>query len=182
MSVGYMGETIVRAFGDDFKGVPITYAVENAPLGTGGAIRLALSECAEDNVLILNGDTYFDVNLDGLSRFHASKDADISVALREMTNFNRYGAVELDPGRRITAFREKERTSQGYINGGVYCMAHDVFAGLDLPEKFSFEDFLAQNLTRLKLFGMPAVGNFIDIGIPADYASAQTLLPEWVPV
>jgi D-glycero-alpha-D-manno-heptose 1-phosphate guanylyltransferase len=180
VSVGYMREAIMRAFGDDFNGIPIAYAVEDAPLGTGGAIKLALSKCAGDEVFVLNGDTYLEANLGELARLRASQNADMSIALKEMADFDRYGSVELDSEGAISAFREKEHVACGCINGGVYCMGRDVFSGFDLPEKFSFEDFLAQNLGKLKLCGLPSAGNFIDIGVPDDYAAAQTLLPKWV--
>ncbi|MDR2355790.1 MAG: nucleotidyltransferase family protein [Clostridiales Family XIII bacterium] len=179
LSVGYGSEAIIRSFGDAFNGIPILYAPEDTPLGTGGAIRRALSECAESSVFVLNGDSYLGADLEALARLHALQNADISVALKEMSNFARYGAVDLKDGR-ITAFREKARTARGYINGGVYRVKRDVFAGFDPPEKFSFEDFLAQNTGNLKLCGLPADGDFIDIGIPEDYAAAQSLLPRWV--
>jgi D-glycero-alpha-D-manno-heptose 1-phosphate guanylyltransferase len=180
ISVGYKREAIMQAFGNDFNGIPIAYAIEGAPLGTGGAIKLALQKCAEDEVFILNGDTYLEADLRELARLRASQNADISIALKEMADFDRYGSVELDSEGGIAAFREKEHTACGCINGGVYYMSRDVFSGFDLPEKFSFEDFLAQNLGKLKLCGLPSAGNFIDIGVPDDYEAAQTLLPKWV--
>jgi D-glycero-alpha-D-manno-heptose 1-phosphate guanylyltransferase len=182
LSVGYKSEAIVRVFGDDFNGIPIAYAVENTPMGTGGAIRLALAQCAEKEVFVLNGDTYFDADLRELARLHASRDADVSVALKEMVNFDRYGAIDTDDEGRITAFREKAYTVRGYINGGVYRIGRDIFDGFDLPESFSFEAFLTRNLNTLRSYGLPSSGNFIDIGVPEDYAAAGTLLPEWAPL
>jgi D-glycero-alpha-D-manno-heptose 1-phosphate guanylyltransferase len=179
LSVGYRSEAIIRSLGDDFNGIPIAYVFERTPLGTGGAIGRALSECAENSVFVLNGDSYFGIDPNELARLHARQDADISVALKEMSDFERYGAIELE-GERIRTFREKARTARGYINGGVYCVRRDVFAGFDLPKRFSFEAFLAQNTDRLKLCGLPLNADFIDIGIPEDYDAAQSLLPRWV--
>jgi D-glycero-alpha-D-manno-heptose 1-phosphate guanylyltransferase len=109
LSTGYKSEAIIRYFGDDFDGIPVVYAVENTSLGTSGAIRLALSECAEENVFILNGDTYFDAGLRELAQLHTRQNADISVALKEMADFDRYGAIEL---RNERMFRLKPTESE----------------------------------------------------------------------
>jgi len=70
LAVGYKSEIIQKYFGDDYKGISITYSVENTPLGTGGAIKKALDCCNEKYVFIVNGDTYFDVDLKQMKDFH----------------------------------------------------------------------------------------------------------------
>ena len=182
LSVGYKWETIRDCFGGSFQSIQsITYSFEETPLGTGGAIMLALELCERDNVFVLNGDSFFSVNLRDLMDFHLNNNADITLSLKEVRNADRYGVVDLDNGR-VVAMREKGYTSHGYINGGVYCIKRSVFANDEPLERFSFEQFLMDNTGGLNIYGFPFDGSFIDIGIPEDYLKAQSLLPEWVKV
>ncbi|MEO0042666.1 MAG: hypothetical protein RL329_2114, partial [Bacteroidota bacterium] len=91
LSVGYQYEVIQNYFGNHYKGIQISYSIENQPLGTGGGIRLALNECRQENIFILNGDTFFKVNLSKLATFHHRTQADLSIALKKMSHFDRYG-------------------------------------------------------------------------------------------
>jgi D-glycero-alpha-D-manno-heptose 1-phosphate guanylyltransferase len=193
LSIGYRGAQIAAVAGKTFGGMSIAYCAdtESAPLGTGGAARQAAAQCSAPHVFLVNGDTFFDVNLTELLDFHVRCDADVTVALKELSDFDRYGAVALETGAsgtsggvggggKITAFCEKQRVARGYINGGVYCIRRGVFDGFALPEQFSFEkDFLAIQVGRLNLLGLPFDAHFIDIGIPKDYRRAQELMPKW---
>ena len=58
LSLGYMADKIITYFGNSFTGLDLIYVVEDEPLGTGGAVRLALSQCLQDHIYILNGDTF----------------------------------------------------------------------------------------------------------------------------
>jgi D-glycero-alpha-D-manno-heptose 1-phosphate guanylyltransferase len=182
LSIGYLGNVIRSEFGDRFGALEIAYCSEDTPLGTGGAIKKALGMCDGKNVFVVNGDTYFGIELNSLLRFHINNFADITIALKELTDFDRYGTVECRDGI-VTGFQEKRRMMKGMINGGVYCLRGNIFDGLDMPDKFSFErDFLAAQNDRLRICGAPCGGNFIDIGIPEDYVAAQTLIPQWLEV
>jgi len=168
-------------------------SVENEPLGTGGAIRLACGKASERNVMVLNGDTFFGIDLHQLSSFHENQAADCTLCLRPMENFDRYGVVELGPDRRIVDFREKQFYKTGLINGGVYALnvarfleeSPDVNLSVGslpdatLPEKFSLEkDWLEKIHGSRKICGFVQDEYFIDIGIPEDYERAQRELPE----
>ena len=179
LSIGFMGSVIKEHFGDSFLGMPILYSYEKSPLGTGGAIKLALDKCGGGDVFVLNGDTFFDVGLRGLADDHTGQNADITVSLKMMHGIDRYGVVELNAGR-IVSMREKGYATQGHINGGVYCLKLGIFDGFDVPDKFSFESFLIDNMNALNIRGFISGGDFIDIGIPEDYGIAQMLLPKWV--
>lgn len=153
--------------------------VEQEPLGTGGGIQLACRQAKGPEVLVLNGDTFFEANIPQLQHFHQIHAADCSLVLRPMQNFDRYGAVEINNEERITAFHEKQFYSAGLINGGVYLLNRQHFLDQGFPEKFSFEkDYLEQIQPRRKLYGCEQDAYFIDIGIPEDYARAQMELPE----
>ena len=149
-------------------------SVEHEPLGTGGAIQLACTQTDDDTVLILNGDTFFRVHPEELAAFHEAQQADCTLCLRPMHNFDRFGVVELDADRRVHSFREKQFYTEGLINGGVYALNRTHFLQEGLPKKFSFEkDYLEKFYTRRRLFGLVQDEYFIDIGIPEDYERAQ---------
>jgi D-glycero-alpha-D-manno-heptose 1-phosphate guanylyltransferase len=155
---------------------PGSYAVsaEPAPLGTGGAIQLACRLAVDETVLVLNGDTFFGIRLEELSALHAERQADCTLCLRPMRDFDRFGVVELGEDQRVLDFREKQHYTAGLINGGVYALNRASFLREGLPPVFSFEkDYLEAFYTRRRLFGLVQGGYFIDIGIPEDYERAQ---------
>lgn len=173
LSVGYKWEMIHEIYKDRFEGMDILYAIEKEPLGTGGAIALALTKAKDDNVIILNGDSFIKLNIDSFSNFHHTTSSKLSFALKEMENFDRYGIVEIE-GDIITAFREKSFREKGLINAGVYIAKRDIFEDKNLPEKFSFEqDFLEKEVYKRGFYGYKSQGYFIDIGIPEDYNRAE---------
>lgn len=173
LSVGYLREVIFAFIDSREWPFEISYAVEEEPLGTGGGIRLALTKCREDRVIVLNGDTFFNVDLKALTFA-----APVTLVLKPMRDFDRYGAVDLAGGL-VTGFHEKTACTEGLINGGVYAL---VRSRLDLafyPGWFSFEKDLLEPLAAARLVaGQVQEGYFIDIGIPEDYARAQRELPE----
>jgi len=171
-ALGYKSDSFDAFFLEDFPSGGFSISLEHEPLGTGGAIRQACTIGSEDSVLILNGDTFFGVRLPELSAFHGTKDADCSLCLKPMTNFDRFGVVELDEDQRVRQFREKQRYTAGLINGGVYALNRKRFLAENLPEKFSFEkDYLEKG--RHQLYGLIQDTYFIDIGIPEDYIRVQ---------
>ncbi len=171
LSVGYLKDDIVNWVSSRSFPYEVDYAVEEEPLGTGGAIRLALSMCRGRKVVVVNGDTFFPADLNAMPF-----DGPLTVALKPMKDFDRYGAVDLGADGTITAFHEKAHVDEGLINGGVYAVN-----GLDLssfPEKFSFEkEVLEPMCAGGEVRGWISDRFFLDIGIPDDYALAQTRLP-----
>lgn len=167
LAVGYKADVIETYFGTHYRGMQIVYSRENTPLYTGGAIKKALVQCMSERVLVVNGDTYFDVALEKLY----AEAADIIIALKRMRNFERYGTVKMQEGR-ICSFEEKHPCVEGLINGGVYLVRRELLEGM--PERFSFEtDYLEKQLLNISIRGVESDGYFIDIGIPEDYALAQ---------
>jgi len=173
LAVGYMHEIIIRYYGDNYKGMRISYSIEDKPLLTGGAIRQALKHCHEDVIFVLNGDTYFQVDYGYMMDYHKKMKADIVVALKEMKAFDRYGSVK-KKGNRIISFEEKRFCRHGWINGGVYCMGVKILK--DEDEKFSFELYISSHINKLQVYGMDVDGCFVDIGIPNDYKKAKSML------
>lgn len=183
LATGYLHEQIESYFHDGYKGIKVSFSNESTPLFTGGAIVKAAQYIKSDGFLVLNGDTLFDIDLSALCNFHTSRHAHLSVALRDVPDTARYGAVECTEGC-ITAFREKEQSNgAGSINGGIYAISRVWLMSQGLPEKFSFEKELMQPLAGSDGFcGMRFSDYFIDIGVPDEYYRAQrefvTLFPE----
>lgn len=176
-SLGFKSEIITSFLEKEFASLEKEIVTEREPLGTGGGIKLACSQVKASDVLILNGDTLFDIDLKELGKFHFQKNAACSVALKPMRNFSRYGSVETDEGGLITAFHEKKFCKDGNINGGIYALNKDALLNMDLPEAFSFEkDFLEKKTAGNDLYGKIFDNYFIDIGIPEDYERAQVEL------
>ncbi|MDR1632009.1 MAG: nucleotidyltransferase family protein [Dysgonamonadaceae bacterium] len=173
LSLGYKHEVVEEYVLHNEWKMKITSVVEPRPLGTGGAVKFALSESSCENVFILNGDTFLDVNYRQMFDFHVQTNAKATLALKEMRDFDRYGAIETDEASRIVRFIEKQYCRKALINAGVYILDKTALTGF--PETFSLEkDFFEQTVAEGCLFGSPAEGYFIDIGIPDDYSRAQT--------
>jgi len=172
LSTGYRSEVIERYFGGNCGGMELVYSREDTPLGTGGAVKRALALCSASDVFVLNGDTFFDVDLTAMQAFHRAQAADFTLAMKEMFNFDRYGALEVRNGR-ILAFHEKQPLHQGWINGGIYCLRRNLLSGVE-KQRFSLEtDFMEKQTGQLRICGFPSDGYFIDIGIPEDYYRAK---------
>ncbi|MBA4198789.1 MAG: nucleotidyltransferase [Chitinophaga sp.] len=173
-SLGYKSEAIIEFINIHYTNLNIQYSVEEEPLGTGGAIKLACIKATEKNIIVTNGDTLFKVNITALSELHEKANAACTLSLKPMQNFERYGVVEIDENKQITSFKEKQFYEQGLINGGVYALSVDDILQSNLPEKFSFEkDYLEIFYRTKKMMGSVQDGYFIDIGIPEDYLKAQ---------
>jgi D-glycero-alpha-D-manno-heptose 1-phosphate guanylyltransferase len=179
LSVGYKAEIIQDYFGPTFNGLEISYVIEKTPLGTGGAIKFALEQAKGPHVIVFNGDSYVDVNLqDLMTRFEAA-DTPLAVVVTYLKNSAPYGSIAIEEKtNRITAFREKQSLGAGYVNAGIYFLRRDIFANFSTAAQFSFEhDFLPKQLGVIKPLALHGVQAFIDIGVPEDYALAQTLIP-----
>lgn len=172
LAVGYKHEVIEEWLSTYHTSLRISLVCEEEPLGTGGAVRYALCQAEKKEVFVINGDTFFDVGYRAMLAFHRQTGAEATLALKQMTDFDRYGAVLLNEESHITAFREKQYCASGLINGGVYLLNSHLLR--DYPVKFSLEkDYFEKAVGSGRLSGFPSDGYFIDIGIPADYEQAQ---------
>jgi D-glycero-alpha-D-manno-heptose 1-phosphate guanylyltransferase len=151
------------------------FVCEQEPLGTGGAIKNALPYCNDDTVLVVNGDTYFPIDLESAANFHQRSNAECTIVLKPVNDASRYGLIQLDDKGRVTGFSEKTGSGKGLINGGAYLLDKPAFLQHRLPHKFSFEkEYLEQYFDRERIFGIAQDAYFVDIGIPEDLAKAQT--------
>lgn len=180
LSVGHLHNVIESRFGAAWRGIGIAYSIERAPLGTGGAIRASLAHATEENILVLNGDTFLDADYPAMMRFHAGQSGPMTMAVVHQREVARYGGVLLG-GYRIAGFDEKGRSGPGWINAGAYVLRKDIAWPPNLPEKFSFEnDFIAPEIARLQPAAFQVEGFFLDIGVPEDLDRAQTELRHYL--
>jgi D-glycero-alpha-D-manno-heptose 1-phosphate guanylyltransferase len=175
LSLGYMADKIVIYFGDRFAGMDLVYEIEQSPLGTGGAVREALGHCTADHVFVFTGDTFLDLEAPALEAQWAVRHTPTIVA-RAVPDTARYGRLEVAEGR-VCGFLEKGSAGAGLINAGCYVLPRDSLDGFAPGTAFSLEtDFLAEAVRRQRFDVFVTEGMFIDIGVPEDYARAQTEL------
>jgi D-glycero-alpha-D-manno-heptose 1-phosphate guanylyltransferase len=175
VAAGYRHEAIRSHFGADYRGLALRYSVEPEPLGTGGAIRLACDHASARDVFVLNGDTYLELDFRAMLDAHAAATPELSMAICQVPDVARYGALELAEDR-VLGFLEKGRSGRGWINGGTYVLSPELRARLRPHGAFSFEhDLLVPAVASIRPLAFRTSGRFIDIGIPEDYARAQEL-------
>ena len=177
MCTGHLASQIEQEFGDGRKwDVAIDYSQESQPLGTAGAVKLAEGYLKQaSDFLVMNGDSFLELDLRQFIQFHREHGGLVSLAVRKVPDAARYGTVHMDANHRVVGFSEKTGASApGVINGGVYVFNRAVLdqvpQGPASFEKDVFPQVLEQGVYALEQHGM-----FIDIGTPEDYARAQTL-------
>lgn len=181
LSVGYKAEMIIGSIGSRFCDAEIVYAIEHQPLGTGGALLHARAQLKRNRAfLVVNGDTFFDLPLSNLARFHEEKHSAWTLGLFPTTDTKRYLGVTLDDDGRLASLVTRSVQNEVWANGGVYMISPGV---LDLvAERFkgeaSLEGEIIPALIELKtaIYGIHHDGRFIDIGIPDDYRRAADVL------
>ncbi len=171
-SLGYKHEVIGEWLKEQYPFLDYDCVIEEEPLGTGGAIRLACEKTNSLNVLVANGDTLFKVHIEQLTQMHEKNKADCTIALKPMQNFDRYGVVEINESGKVMSFREKQFYSSGFINGGIYILNKEQFLSHSFPPVFSFERSFLEPL-HSSIYGSAQDGYFIDIGIPEDFHRAN---------
>jgi D-glycero-alpha-D-manno-heptose 1-phosphate guanylyltransferase len=178
-SLGYRHEIIEEFLDAEFPTLNLQCSIEEAPLGTGGAIQLACRRAIEKDVIVVNGDSLFKADVQKCFASHIDNEAECTLLLKPMKNFDRYGVVNLDTDFTVKKFKEKQFYEAGDINAGVYVLNVESFLDFGFPEKFSFEkDYLEKHVSSGKIFGAIQDEYFIDIGIPEDYERAQQELEQ----
>jgi len=181
LSVGYRADAIQSHFGANYRGASLEYAVETTPLGTGGAIQLALEKAEAERVFVFNGDSLCGVDLSAMRALTAQCPSAMAMCVKHVGDAGRYGAVRYHPEtHQVQAFAEKSGSSPGWINAGVYDLPRSLTFGDATVPPFSFEQEVLQKSAPERLLAMPGGDFFIDIGVPADYERAQTEIPAWV--
>jgi NDP-sugar pyrophosphorylase family protein len=177
MCSGYLADQIEAEFGNGQElGVSIEYSKEEQPLGTAGAIKQAEHYLRDAFAfIVMNGDSFLEVDFASLMDFHRSHRAMATMAVLRVEDTSRYGTVDVDDAGRVKGFAEKTGNGvPGLINGGVYIFSQRVFQ--HIPESpASLERDVFPRLLEHGVYAQEQHGMFIDIGTPADYARAQKL-------
>ncbi len=174
LSLGYKHEIVTDWVGKQDLPFVVDYVVEKEPMGTGGGLLLAMKQATADNVIVVNGDTMFTVDLKAMMDFHLAHHSCATLALKKMYSFDRYGVVNINATGGITSFAEKTHRDEGIINGGVYILNQKGILSKHLPAKCSIEkDYLEKYTAEKHFYGFESEGYFIDIGVPEDFERAQ---------
>lgn len=179
LSVGYKKEIIISHFGKSYRHARVQFVEEDIPKGTGGGLLLALQN-EDDPIFVLNGDTFFQVNLIDIKKFHLEKQSDLTIALFKSVECDRYMGLELLADDSITSLKSGTSKIRCLANGGVYLINPAVFKAsyYKAGDSCSFENDLVPELIKMnhKVYGFEANGFFIDIGIPQDYYRAASVM------
>lgn len=175
LAVGYKYTVIVDYFKNKYKTMDIVYSIEDEPLGTGGAIKKAFSYINSKDAIVLNGDSFFNININELIKFHNGKNTKITLSSKKMYNFDRYGVIEVDANNEVIKFIEKKPVLEGLINCGMYIINKQIFDKCE-NKRFSFEKDILEK--EKGIYAYITDDYFIDIGIPDDYLLAKEVLPK----
>lgn len=181
LSVGYRREMIMDHFKDTYRNAQIDYAIEETPKGTGGGLLLATRKLAGNKTfLLLNGDTFFKVNLAELRAVHTACQSDWTFSLFRPDESGRYMGMEVDATGRIISLRSGSGRPGQPANGGAYLVEPDILRSISwhADQALSVEDDILPALLNAggRMYGHVSNGRFIDIGVPADYFRAAEFL------
>jgi NDP-sugar pyrophosphorylase family protein len=173
---GYKAPEVYRALGTSYRGLTLVYSSEPSPLGTGGAVKQAVWYLSSCPVLLMNGDSWSDVDLNRFLTFHRQHQADLSIVLAKQRDTARYGTLDLAPDGRVRRFLEKAHAvGPGWVNAGIYLVRRAMIADGRGDRAISLErELIPQWLSAgRRVFGFRCFGDFIDIGTPTSYRHAQ---------
>jgi NDP-sugar pyrophosphorylase family protein len=174
LCIGYLGEQIQEHFGKNYGGMNILYSQELSPLGTAGALRLALPYCQSETVLAMNGDSYCDVKLTDFWNWYCQKRINRALLLTAMPDTQRYGQVQIDADGQILKFQEKAQSQgRGWINAGIYLFKQELLQSLPTQQTISLEQEVFPQWAGQGLYGYCHQGRFLDIGTPESYIQAE---------
>ena len=179
LAVGHAGSQIQSHFGRRFCGLDIVYSIETSPLGTGGALSNAAPHVKSKSCLVMNGDSYTDVDLRAFVTAHRKSQADVSVAVVPVDARGDVGSVLLDADSNIVQFVEKGNSvPAAHLNSGIYMLTRDILLGIPSGFTISLERELfpkwIEEGRRLRAFIHS--GPCVDIGTPERYQTAQRSL------
>jgi NDP-sugar pyrophosphorylase family protein len=174
LCTGYKSEMVEADIGQRFNGMDVVYSIEQTPLGTGGALRLAVPKFESESVLVMNGDSYVSADFESYLEWFNSVDARAALYLTSVNDTQRYGRVKISRSGCIEIFEEKKNiTGAGWINAGIYLLKRDVVETIPRDEPYSLEKDLFPQLIGNGLYGFQEKADFIDIGTPVSYAAAE---------
>lgn len=185
LCVGHLKDHIKRHFyydnnnNDDHNNndYSIKFSEEEEPLGTGGALKNAITSTRSETFIAMNGDSVCKVNFRDLINFHIGKNALLSMVLVRSLTSNDYGTVVLGDSQRVISFNEKTADNkESLINAGIYIMQKNILDRMPKLKAFSLEYDLFPKLCNDRFYGFVTEGEVIDIGTPERYKKATDIL------
>jgi len=181
LCLGYRAGAVHRFLDQrSFPPLEIKVLTEPEPLGTGGALAYALPFLTSDPVMVMNGDTIVEADLNAFLMDYRSSRAEASILCVQVENAGRYGRLEIDADRRVIRFAEKDPSAVdlSWINGGTYLFGRPILRQVASLDKGSLErDILAQ-MPAGRIRAFPTAGRFLDIGTPETLAIAKEVLAQ----
>lgn len=179
LALGYKAESICSFISP----TPfLDFSIEKTALGTGGSILNALDRTTKETLLIVNGDTFFDIDFHSLYSFHLKTNSLATIATRhETNNKGLFGSIQTNQEQRILSFKEKSKDfEEGWVSGGIYLLQKELFSSFEKGKNYSLEYDFLPSFIKNKAFAYPSSALFIDIGTPESYNQAQHLLQPWI--
>ena len=172
ITVSFKGDMFEKCLGNNYKGIPLIYIHEKTPLGTGGAVLNAFRFLSKEKAIIINADTFLDLNYSKFIKY--SIDKEFSLCATKVDKSERYGLLNISKDSRVLGFFEKQKDCAGYINSGVYMFSKSIIDLFKDIKYCSLETKILKDLSdQKKLFAFICDSYFIDIGIPKDFFYAQ---------
>ena len=180
LATGYLAEQIESLLGSSYKGMTLHYSREVERKGTGGAVRLGLPKVSHELVLVMNGDSFCEIDMGRFIESHQASEFDVSMAVRQVEDTARYGRVELSSENRVLAFEEKlaGRFGAGWINAGIYLFPRRALEEIPSTGEVSMEREVLPGLLASGVGAFQCGGRFIDIGLPETLTEAQTFFAD----
>lgn len=175
LCTGYLGDQIRMIFGESYNTLRLNYSQESSPLGTAGALRLALPLLNSNPVLVMNGDSYCEANIREFWFWHERWHSNATLLLTKVFDTERFGQVKVDTDGKVTDFKEKG-SGQGsaWINAGIYLLNRDLLEEIPVNQAVSLEREVFPSWIGRGLYGFQSEARFMDIGTPEAYSSAQS--------
>jgi NDP-sugar pyrophosphorylase family protein len=179
LCTGYLGKQVQDTFGDSYGNLHLVYSQESSPLGTAGALRLALPLFKSDSVLTMNGDSFCDVNLNVFWAWHCERSANATLLLTKVLDTKWYGRVHVDTDGLVLGFDEKDdKGGSGWINAGIYLLTRSLLLTIPVNRAVSLEREMFPAWVGRSFYGYRSNGRFLDIGSPETYAVADQFFTE----
>jgi NDP-sugar pyrophosphorylase family protein len=180
LCTGYRSDQIAAAVGPQYRSLRVSYSVEDEPLGTAGALRLALAHLDADLCLVMNGDSYVHADLAGFLAWHQQHAFDGSILLTHVDDAARYGTVDSTDEGAITGFHEKQgKAEPGWINAGIYLLPRHWLEALPAGKAISIERDCFPVWSKQGLGGFRTRSPFIDIGTPESFEQAGLFINQY---
>jgi len=180
---GYMHRQVESYCKDGSQwGIGIRYSIEKRPLGTGGALWHASGMIGSD-CLVMNGDTYLDMEIEKAYEKHRKSKA-LATIICMRGSLKARGALVLDSTGRVKSFLEKQNEGEGVFNTGSFIISREgldmlgrIAEGKGLGFAFSTEKDIFPEFARIgRLYACVAEGKFVDMGTFENLARAGEIM------